>query len=83
MFKNFMINELGITKEDIREWVENSCKKEAHALVEERYHAFRIGDTLLKEARSVLGKMVTDEVARQVASEVMKNVRITVDKKDE
>ena len=82
MFKNFMINELGITKEDIREWVENSCQKEAKALVEDRYHSFRIGDTLLREARSTLGKMVSDEVARQIASEVMKNVRITLDKKD-
>ena len=29
MFKNYMHNELGITKEDIRQWIDDSVKNEA------------------------------------------------------
>lgn len=29
MFRNYMINELGITKEDIREWIQDAVRIEA------------------------------------------------------
>lgn len=33
MFRNFMINELEITKEDIREWIKESIKEEVKLVV--------------------------------------------------
>jgi len=33
MFKNYMHNELGITKDDIREWVREAVKEQAELLV--------------------------------------------------
>ena len=37
MFKQFMHNELGITKEDIREWVKESVREEAAKMVAKTY----------------------------------------------
>ena len=37
MFKNFMHNELGISKEDIREWVRESIKEEVKNVVEQAH----------------------------------------------
>lgn len=37
MFRNYMINELGITKEDIREWIEDAVRIEAKKLAAETF----------------------------------------------
>lgn len=33
MFKNFMFNELGISKEDIRDWIKEAIHEEAQKLI--------------------------------------------------
>ena len=40
MFKNYMHNELGITKEDIRQWIEDAVKIEAKKMVENAFKYF-------------------------------------------
>jgi predicted transcriptional regulator len=40
MFKNYMHNELGITKEDIREWISAAVAEEAKKLVDNAYSKF-------------------------------------------
>ena len=40
LFKNFLHNELGITKEDIREWVKEAVREEAVKLVNNTYGEF-------------------------------------------
>jgi len=42
MFKNFLHNELGITCEDIREWIKESVREEARRLVAQEYEKFDI-----------------------------------------
>lgn len=42
MFKNFMFNELGITKEDIRMWVEEAVRDEARKIVSKTYDDFNV-----------------------------------------
>ena len=37
MFRNYMINDLGITKEDIREWIEDAVRIEAKKMVEDAF----------------------------------------------
>lgn len=37
MFRNYMINELGITKEDIREWVQDAVRIEAKKMAEDTF----------------------------------------------
>lgn len=37
MFRNYMINELGITKEDIREWIQDAVRIEAKKMAEDTF----------------------------------------------
>lgn len=42
MFKNYMHNELGITKEDIRQWIQESVEEQAKKLVEHEFNTFDV-----------------------------------------
>ena len=53
MFKNYMHNELGITKEDIRQWIEDAVKEQAEALVKNEFKSF--------DVHSVVQRIVTDD----------------------
>ncbi len=48
MFKNYMLNELDITKEDIRAWIKESCKQIATEMVEQAHGKFSIEETVKK-----------------------------------
>ena len=37
MFRNYMINKLGITKEDIREWIQDAVRIEAKKMAEDTF----------------------------------------------
>ena len=50
MFKNFMFNELGITREDIRMWVVDAVRDEARKVVSKTYDDFDVE----KELRSAI-----------------------------
>ena len=53
MFKNYMHNELGITKEDIRQWIQDAVEEQAKKLVQKEFNDF--------SARNVVQKIVMDE----------------------
>jgi len=53
MFKNYMHNELGITKEDIRQWIEDAVKEQAEKLVKNEFNNF--------DVRNVVQRIITDE----------------------
>ena len=42
MFKQFMHNELGITKEDIREWIKEAIREEAQKMIAKTYDDFDV-----------------------------------------
>lgn len=56
MFRNYMHNELGITKEDIREWIEDSVKQEVRAVVENRFKHWDLREITENEIRNILVK---------------------------
>lgn len=56
MFRNYMHNELGITKEDIREWIEDSVKQEVRAVVENRFKHWDLREITENEIRDLLVK---------------------------
>jgi hypothetical protein len=53
MFKNYMHNELGITKEDIRQWIEDAVREQAEKLVKNEFNNF--------DVRNVVQRIITDE----------------------
>lgn len=56
MFRNYMHNELGITKEDIREWIEDSVKQEVRAVIENRFKHWDLREITENEIRNILVK---------------------------
>lgn len=56
MFRNYMHNELGITKEDIREWIEDSVKQEVKAVVNNQFKYWNLREITENEIRNILIK---------------------------
>lgn len=42
MFKNYMHNELGITKDDIRAWIKEAAKEQVERLVNQEFGKFDV-----------------------------------------
>ena len=81
MFKNFMHNELGITKEDIREWVRESVQEEVRKVVNNTFDSFSVEDECRKEIRRQLTgsfSEVREKVFRAAVGELLKGVKITI-----
>lgn len=56
MFRNYMHNELHITKEDIREWIEDTVKQEVRAVVDNRFKQWDLREITKDEIRDLLVK---------------------------
>lgn len=73
MFKNYMHNELGITKEDIRQWVEDAVQEQAEKLVKNEFKNF--------DVNRVIQRIITDEkyfgsqnLKREISQELTKQI---------
>lgn len=84
MFKNFLHNELGITKEDIQEWIESAIKEEAIKVVKKTF-----GDLdIEREARRAINDSIHSgysdirkEIIQAAAREVLSQLDIQISKK--
>ena len=77
LFKNYMHNELGITKEDIREWINDAIREEVKNVVDNAYGKCSIEDMIRKEikdsswcSKSTFSKEVIAECAKQLAQKI-------------
>lgn len=73
MFKNYLHNELGITKEDIREWIDEAVRDEARKLVEQSFAKYSLRDRIddaIKDAnlwgQTNLKTAISNEVAKRI-----------------
>ena len=73
MFKNYMHNELGITKEDIRQWIEESVEKQAEVLIKNEVKHF--------DVHKVVQRIISDEryfgenhLKREITQEFIKQL---------
>ncbi len=85
MFRNLFYNELGITKEDIREWVKEACQEVADKLVSNTYESFN-PETFIRKAMDKSGFMcngrLTSEIKQELAEILSKKIDIQVKVKD-
>lgn len=82
MFKNYMHNELGITKEDIRGWIEEAAIQQAEKMVKHEFSSFDVERTVKKMVMDDryfgsegLKKEVTYEVARQIVDKMELSIK--------
>ena len=77
LFKNYMHNELGITKEDIREWINDAIREEVKNVVGNAYGKCSIEDMIRREIKdsslwsnSTFSKEVIAECAKQLSQKI-------------
>jgi hypothetical protein len=82
MFKQYMHNELNITKEDIKEWIMEAVQEESRKIVENTFGKF----TEAVLIRRVIQAFFTDQeyisfkerIKQEVAGQIIKNIDIKI-----
>ncbi len=78
MFKNYMHNELGITKEDIRQWVEDAVKEQADRMVKNEFNSFDVKDIVKKiifDDSYFSSKSLKREITNEIANQLMEHIK--------
>lgn len=81
LFKNYLHNELGITKEDIREWLEEAVQEEARKLIADSFKSYDIRDRIDAAIKEFYGwgeKPLKTEIARELANRILEKVEIKI-----
>lgn len=68
MFKNYLHNELGITKDDIRAWLKEAVQSQAELMLQKTFDDFDMDKFVRNHILTQMRYWTTDEVRRQVAS---------------
>ncbi len=78
MFKNFMYNDLGITKEDIKEWTKEAAKE-----VAKEYVDHHVNEWDLKRMFSEYRNIVAADIAKDIIAKMIKEDKyeLTLSKK--
>lgn len=67
MFKNYLHNELGITKDDIRAWLKEAVQSQAELMLQKTFDDFDMDKFVRNHILTQMRYWTTDEVRRQVA----------------
>lgn len=77
MFKNYMHNELGISKEDIRQWIEDAIEKQAEKMVKNEFNKFDVHNVVNRIisddhyfGSKTLKREISDELAKQILNKI-------------
>lgn len=54
MFRNYMHNELGITKEDIRNWIDEAVQEQVKAIIDDRFKAWNLRTMTEEQIKTIL-----------------------------
>lgn len=77
MFKNYMHNELGITKDDIRAWIKEAAKEQAERLVNQEFGKFNIGGHI----RSVINNdffKYKSRLREEISKAIIDKIELTI-----
>ncbi len=78
MFKNYMHNELGITKEDIRQWIEDAVKVEAERLVKHEFNNFdvhKVVQRIISDDNFFGSKHLKQEISQELAKQILAKIK--------
>ena len=74
-----MHNEIGITKEDIREWVQEVVEMEVRKTVNESFSKFSINDRISREIDKHIGQFSDYSIRQQISNELVKRLKIVLE----
>jgi hypothetical protein len=78
MFKNYMHNELGITKEDIRQWIEVAVENEAERLVKHEFNNFdvhKVVQRIITDDNLFGSKHLKQEISQELARQILSKIK--------
>lgn len=81
MFRNYMANELGITKDDIKQWTKDAVQETVEKYLNGIDIEAEAHQALSKAARSIIGVPYSNSEQRireQIVKELVQQVRISV-----
>lgn len=79
MFKNYMHNELGITKEDIRQWIEDAVEKQAEKLVNNEFKSFdvnRVIERVITDDKYFGSKNLKRDIVQELSKQIMDRLHL-------
>lgn len=82
LFRNYMHNELGITKEDIQEWIQDAIRDEVKNVVSNAYGRCSLEDMIKNEikTKSWYGNGFSREVIDACAKELVSKFELKITK---
>lgn len=78
MFKNYMHNELGITKEDIRQWVQDAVQEQAERLVKNEFNNFdihRVVQRIISDERYFGSSHLKQEISHELTKQILNKIK--------
>jgi len=81
MFKNYMHNELGITKEDIREWIQEAVQQQAEKMVSNEFSNFDVQKVVKKmvtEDKFYGSESLKNEVRTELGKQILEKLELTI-----
>jgi len=78
MFKNYMHNDLGITKEDIREWVIDAVKQQAEKMLKNEFESFDVKDvvrTIIMDKKYFGSESLKSEITYELSKQLLERIK--------
>ena len=78
MFKNYMHNELGITKENIRQWIEDAVKEQAEKLVKNEFSNFdvhKVIERVISDDHYFGSKSLKRDISQELSKQILERIK--------
>jgi len=79
MFRNYMHNELGITKDDIKSWIEDAVKDEAKRMIDSTYDNFspkKVVEQVLIDKKIWFEDQIENSIKSEVVNQLLKHIQL-------
>ena len=79
MFKNYMHNELGVTKEDIHQWIRDAVEEQAERLVKNEFGKFdvkKVVADVISDDNFFGNRRLKREISEELSKQIMERLRL-------
>jgi len=80
LFKNYMHNELGITRDDIKRWTKEAVTNVAEAHVKHHLNTEYLRDKIIKHSVQNGYNGFSSDIKRSISDAIVNKLNITIDK---
>ena len=83
LFRQFMFNELQITKEDIRTWIKEAVEQQVEKMLHKTFGDFEPNEQAAKLIADYIGKnwWANDKLKQAVAGQIVNRIKVTIESK--